>query len=241
MSVAGVFSSIGKAVGTGFNAGVGRGFKIGGLGTMATTAGIGAAAGLGLSASSDNSADPVTSAGIGAAAGATALPMAGFAAGAFGSTAVGAAKLAPGVMSGVGSAAVGASPFVAAFGAKAANKVGSGIWNVGKRMINWDEAAEGFGKVKFTDPISGARAGWNNNKGIKKFTNGAAGAIMNGVTMMGGVAVAEGMKKAFGTVQTAKMGQMVGTDSMTPRVPSYSNNAGASGDLVFALNANRRG
>ena len=242
MSITGMFSSIGKAVNTGLSVGLGRGFKIGGFGTMAATAGIGAAAGIGLSAMSDGSTDPAVAGATGAAIGAAALPAAGFAAGAFGSAAVGVAKMTPGMAMGVGQAASAASPFIAAAGVQAATKVGSSIWNVGKRMIDWDDGADAFNKVKFTGPISGAKAGWKNSKGIhKKIANSASGVIMNGKVMMGGVALAEGMKKAFNTVQTAKMGQMVGTDTMTPRVPSYSDNAGATGDLVFALNANRRG
>lgn len=234
-------SSIAGAIGTGLNAGLGRGFKIGGVGTMATMAGLGAATGLGVSAMTDGEVNPIASAGIGAVAGAVALPAAGFAAGAFGNAAVGAAKMVPGIAAGVGQAALNASPFAAAVGTQVATSVGSSIWNVGKRMINWNEAADAFEKIKFTNPLTGAQAGWKNNKGIKKVTGAASGAVVNGVTMLGATSFIEGMKNAFNTVQKAKMGQMVGIDTVAPRVPSYADNAGATGDLVFALNANRRG
>ena len=51
----------------------------------------------------------------------------------------------------------------------------------------------------------------------------------------------QGAAKAWNTLQTEKMGQMTGVTTMTPKVPAYADNAGATGDLVFALNANRRG
>ncbi len=58
-----------------------------------------------------------------------------------------------------------------------------------------------------------------------------------------GVGAAVGsIKGAYSEMSRRKMGQMDPyVARATPRVPSYANNAGASGDLVFALNANKRG
>lgn len=246
MSIGGVFSSIGRAVNTSLNIGVGLGFskaggKAGGLGTIAGAAVIGAAVGAGSTVATDGTVDPITGAVGGGLIGAAAIPAVGITAGVAGNAAVGLAKMTPGIAAGAGKFALSTSPFVLGTGARVATDVGSAAWSVGKRMINWDVDADMLDKVKFTNPFTGAKAGWENSKGIKKFTNGAAGAVINGWTVLGATAAAEGVKKAWGTLQTAKMGQMTGTQTLTPRIPSYADNAGASGDLVFALNANRRG
>lgn len=238
----GYFGSLGRAVSSGFNTGLGRKIGISGFRGMATTAGIGAVAGIGLASMSDGATNPIAAGATGAAIGGVALPAAGFAAGAFGATTVGAAKAAIPIGASVGGAAMAATPFVAAVGTVAATRAGSSIWNAGKRMIDWNEGADAFNKVKFTGPITGSKAGWRKGEKLhQKIAGGVSGAIFNGKTVMGGVALAEGVKKAWNTVQTAKMGQNMGIDRLTPRIPSYSDNAGATGDLVFALNANRRG
>lgn len=242
MSIGGAIASVGKAINTGVNVGIGLGFKnAGGFGTMATMGAIGAAAGAGSTLASDGTIDPLTGAAVGGVVGAAALPVAGMAAGAMGSAAVGAIKMAPAAGSLALRGAAAASPFVLGVGGIAAAEVGTTMWNLGKKMIDWDHEADTFDKIKFTNPITGLKAGWRDNKGIKKITGAASGAIVNGWTVLGGTAAVEGIKKSWSTIQTAKMGQMTGVETLTPRMPSYSNNAGASGDLVFALNANRRG
>lgn len=242
MGISEVVNSVGKAINTGLNIGTGIGLRdIGGFGTIAAAGAIGAVAGAGSTLATDGTVNPITAAGVGGAIGLAAVPAATITAGAIGNAAIGTAKMIPGVAAEAGGMALAASPVVLGLGAKAATRAGSSIWSIGKRMINWDETADAFDKVKFTGPISGAKAGWNNSKGIKKITNGAVGAVINGKTLLGGAAVIEGTKKAWSTLQTAKMGQMTGVQTLTPKVPSYENNAGATGDLVFALNANRRG
>lgn len=63
-----------------------------------------------------------------------------------------------------------------------------------------------------------------------------------GVGMVAGTGLISGTKEAFNDFNQHRMGQM---DPMiyraTPRTPSYANNGGATGDLVFAMNRNRRG
>lgn len=57
-----------------------------------------------------------------------------------------------------------------------------------------------------------------------------------------GSALFAGAKEAFNDFNTNRMGQRDGMITRaTPRTPSYANNAGATGDLVFAMNKNRRG
>jgi len=57
-----------------------------------------------------------------------------------------------------------------------------------------------------------------------------------------GSALMAGAKEAFNDFNSNRMGQRDGQITRaTPRTPSYANNAGATGDLVFAMNRNRRG
>ena len=240
------------------------------LGGMAATGIYGAMAGAGLSGLSGGQVDPATGAMVGAAVGAAALPVAGTAVGAIGSAGVAAAKAAPGIAMGIGKGALAASPVVAGAAALGAASVGEKAWSIGSRMINWDEAADAMHKVKFTTPISGIAAGWksggtfskgfqtasgfkgktsaffkdagqNIKAGIGKTGKAIEGSIINGTTLIAGAMALEGITNAWNTLETAKMGQMTGVQTMTPRLPSYANNAGATGDLVFALNKNRRG
>ena len=63
-----------------------------------------------------------------------------------------------------------------------------------------------------------------------------------GVGAVVGTGLVSSSKEAFDDFNRRRMGQM---DSKiyraTPTTPSYMNNGGATGDLVFALNRNRRG
>lgn len=58
---------------------------------------------------------------------------------------------------------------------------------------------------------------------------------------MGGIALASMVQGGFNRAETIAMGEMdpymVGP---APRIPSYEDNAGATGDLVFALHKNKR-
>lgn len=67
--------------------------------------------------------------------------------------------------------------------------------------------------------------------GKMKLTGRAYGLAAAGALIMGG-------KKAHDDYYQSKAGTPMGTQRATP---SYLNNGGANGDLVFALNANRRG
>lgn len=64
-----------------------------------------------------------------------------------------------------------------------------------------------------------------------------------GKVVAGGLAMASGTKQAVGKFNDSTMGMQ--RDSQitphAPRIPAYANNGGATGDLVFALNANRNG
>ena len=246
MSIGGITKSIGGAFNTGFNAGVGRNLAVKGIGTMAGMGIAGASIGASTAAlASDGTVDPVSGAVVGGAIGAATLPVAGLAVGTVGSVGIGMAKAAPMVGSALGKGALASSPFVAAVGTKVGANAASSIWNVGSRLIDWNTDSKGsgmFGKVKISSPVSGAKAGWSEGKNIvSKAGKATKGALLNGTTILGATAAVEGIQKSWNTVKSAHMGQMTGTATLTPQVPSYGNNAGATGDLVFALNANRHG
>ena len=245
MSIGGIAKSIGGAFNTGFNAGVGRNLSLKGIGTMASLGVAGAAIGASAAAlGSDGTVNPVTGAAVGGAVGAAALPTAGLAMGAVGSVGVGIAKAAPGIGATLGKGAMAASPFAAAVATKVGADAASAVWGVGSKLIDWNGEGKGsgmFGKIKVSTPFSGAKSGWQNGKGIGKAGGAIKGFAANGATILGATAAVEGTKKAWNTVKQAHMGQMTGVTTLTPQVPSYADNAGATGDLVFALNANRHG
>ena len=70
--------------------------------------------------------------------------------------------------------------------------------------------------------------------GIK--LNGRGKIVAAGAALVGGSA--QGVRSYNQKSMGARDGQITGH---TPTLPAYANNAGATGDLVFALNANRRG
>lgn len=245
MGIGSALGSVGKAFNTGLNIGTGKGLSgiYGGVGAMLTMGAAGASIGAGLSATASNGAvDPVTGAAVGGAIGVAALPATGLAVGAIGTGMVATAKAAPAVGKFAGNLAVASAPMAGAFATRAATDIGSSIWGIGSKLIDWREGADALNKIKLTGPLSGIANGWRNGETMaQKVIGGTTGAIINGKTMLGATAFAEGMKKAWNTLETAKMGQNAGVVNMTPRTPSYSNDAGATGDLVFALNANKRG
>ena len=234
MSFAGAIQSIGKAFNTGMNIGSGRGFSSDGIGTVLTMGALGAGIGAATGAISGSTNMPSsTGAMIGGAIGASAVPLAGATVGAVGAGIVGTAKIAPSVMGAVGGGIISASPVIAGVGAKAGAKIGSTALGFGSKLINWDIDADTFSKVRLSGPIQGFKSG----KGLQKISN----SIINGKNLIGGMALIEGMRGAWGEIESSRMGSNMGVQTMTPSIPSYSDNAGATGDLVFALNANRRG
>lgn len=63
-----------------------------------------------------------------------------------------------------------------------------------------------------------------------------------GALVAGGLALASGSKQASNKFNETTMGTRdPQVTSFSPRIPAYQNNGGATGDLVFALNQNRKG
>lgn len=250
-----------KAVNNGYNFNPVGGFNMKSVGGALTStigmAGLGAATGAAISTQTDGQ-DIAPMAAAGAVAGAAALPAVGL-----GIRGVGAAGNA--ALNGV----VAAAPYVGSAAVKAGSALGAGaLWSgsrlmnatigIGSSLVNWDMATETLGPVhretllgkatktggvKLTNPISGFKAGWNQGESaLGKVGRGVRGGLINGQTVFWGGAAIKGVKDAFQEVNKIRMGTNDGQITRAaPRVPSYLDNAGASGDLVFALNANRRG
>ena len=160
MSIGDFGKSVGGAFSLGLNAGTGVLRYSGGAGTMLGLGATGASIGAGASAAfSDGTVDPLTGAAVGGAIGAAALPAAGLASGVIGSAAVGVAKAAPAIGKGALKLGAKASPYAVGTGIAAADRIGSAIWNIGSKMIDWDEDAQFFDKVKFSGPIKGMKKG----------------------------------------------------------------------------------
>lgn len=218
MFLGSAMKSVGSAVNTGMNLGTGRGFgggQYGGLGSSLTLGGIGASIGaVGSSLLSDGTINPAMGAMAGGAVGALGLPAMGAVAGGVGAVGIGAAKLAPSVAGGIGSTLIKASPVVAGIGATMGTRATSKLWNTGSSMVKWDEDATSLDKVKFTG---------------------------FGKALIAGTYMAEGVRDSWNKIEQSRMGANYGVVDMAPKTPSYANNSGATGDLVFALNANKRG
>lgn len=83
-----------------------------------------------------------------------------------------------------------------------------------------------------------------NTKGLTKEKSNLLDTKLNvlGKTALIGSALFGGSRQALHDFNTNRMGQRDGQMTRaTPQTPSYANNAGATGDLVFAMNRNRRG
>lgn len=147
----------------------------------------------------------------------------------------------------------------------AAHSIGSRMvrWDkTANTFMGMGEEANMIGKLtksvgpKLTGPISGARMGFM--KGVGEFKNAEGffnkaravgstaertltGSVINGKGLLLGGALIEGAAKAYHEEQKLRMGQMdPGMTSIAPKTP-YLDPAGATGDLVFAMNKNRRG
>lgn len=209
----------------------------------------------------------VLTAGYGAVGGA----LGGAAIGGLGSAVLGAGNpiVAAGVGAGVGAAAAVAAPIViggaarlgyeglAAF-PKFAAGVGSGMIKgaskLGKSAIglasNTNMLLNTGGARMFANPIARHGSAMLNfaSKLVKPVADNGTGAIIKGYkfsalggTLLAAGSLASGAKDAYNYLMNDRMGQRDGRMySATPTI-RLMDDAGASGDLVFALNNNRRG
>lgn len=233
------FADIGKNVwnsyGAGFELGSGSAKRAGSSfakanniksvgGALSSSLGLmGIGATIGASVASFSEQDPVIGGVVGGAVGALGLPAAGVIGGAafnLGKAAInGAANAAPYVgaaaKSVTGVAAGGAMAVGGVMGASALGVVNA----LGDSMISYKPT-----KLNSTGRLSDI-----------KFSGLGKGLIGAGM-------LATGVKNAASEYQKIKMGQKDNyVTRATPRMPAYNNNAGATGDLVFALNNLRRG
>ena len=205
---------------------------------MPTLVGVGAGglagASLGGNTAGANSKEGVAiGAGIGLAAGGAVSAVAGsmvYAPAKTASVIVGAAK-GVGKASIIGAEAIGGAAWS---GAKTAYRSAgpiAGAGNVlgGAAVGKYGSTMAGIGKKLVTEDLR------ESNILKHKATKLGAGLIV-------GASVIGGMRGAFDELNAKRMGQMdTKTQRATPQVPAYDQNAGATGDLVFAMNANRRG
>lgn len=230
-------------------------FSVGGMlstgGLMAAGAGVGAALG-----SQVDGGMIGTGAAIGAAAGLAALPAAGLATRGVYELGKGVVKAAPAISRNLPGAAagVGKAALNVVRNAPIASNLGGATLGFASMMVDWDKmknAGNILESVRLTGPLSGARAGakagWAAGKSLpgkiaKAGGQGAAGSIINGKNILVGSSLLKGAASAFNEWNRQHMGRMDGQiRTSTPRVPMYMDDSGATGDLVFALNANRRG
>lgn len=200
------------------------------VGTVAALSAVGAGAGyLGGLAWGGNTpgANYGTTSAVGAAAGAGAGLIAGglavnpgLVAGAALGLAEGAGAVGLGVAEGTGALAIGLGKGLTKIGAYGAQKyagIGAGV-------------GKGVNRFLLKDDLK------NPNNLLGKKLSGL------GATAVVGSALIGGAREAFNEFNTSHMGQRDGMITRaTPRTPSYMDNAGATGDLVFAMNRNRRG
>lgn len=200
--------------------------SIGGLMTVGGGTLAGAAAGAGFSSLTD-SGDPMKGAAIGAAIGTATIPAIGLAsAGVYG---IGKAAInnSGAIASEVLGGIYGAGKIVdSVLGSKYVNKQLSSAGKVLGNMFEYSPSRIVTDAAKKTiEEVPGKFK-------LKPLGWGMAGA---------GIAI----KGTMGAVNEADRIHRGAVDnyvtSATPRIPSYANNAGATGDLVFALNNNRRG
>lgn len=239
------FKGAGKTFAGGFNAvaDLGKGNlkgALGGIGSMSLggtigLAGAGAAVGGGLSAlyHKDNKAE---AAATGAVIGGAAIPAAGMALGGAYAVGRGAFKSAPSIARGIGGV-----------GASAGNMLFSGITKpvfsgAGAMSTVANNALNPVGRYanaasKLTSKMTKMDYGPSFGKGRTRVKMSGLGK-----TVIGAGALIGAVKGITNTADSIRMGRAEGgVQTATPRPPSYANNAGATGDLNFALHANRRG
>ncbi len=201
-------------------------------------AGLGVGAGVGAVGYGSNEMDPGTGAAVGAGIGAaSAIALPALAVGATGlgvGLTGGAANLGVSGTWGVMSsslpykAGTGLASFAGATAAVGGLQAMNAISNIGSSMMKYVPGVEG---IKGPDgKITGAQRG--------KLRPTAIGWGVLGI----GAAISVGRSSLEASNQI-RMGNQRDNyiTRATPRIPAYKDNAGASGDLVFALNSNRQG
>ena len=225
----GIDAARGTSINWGAAANIG---SVGGALSVGGFAGAGALAGGVLGASSGTEFGAGMGALAGGAIGAAALPAAGMAGGL---ATEGARRFATG-------GAIGAVDAVSS-GAAGLGGAVVGAASVSNMALNPIARYTGMARNlggKFMDYTPRR---WDYNAKADKLTR-AGGPKLTGLGkgIIGAGAAVQGVRGAYDALEQSRMGEMDPyVARATPRLPSYANNAGASGDLVFALNANRQG
>lgn len=223
--------------------------SVGGLMTVGGAAGIGVAAGATIGGMSTRTQEGALIGGaVGGAVGAAAIPALGYASN-IGMSAIktGANKVmetaSDPVARGKMGSAIKAGMTNVTNGVMNTSAQYSALTQGSKRVLNpgsrYVGALDNLSKkmATYTPRIEQLDAATNKltTKGGLKLTGLGKGILAAG-------AIAGATKDAIHEIDKSRMGTVDNyITRATPRTPSYSNDAGASGDLVFALNANRRG
>lgn len=199
----------------------------------AAGAALGAGAGGILGARSDSDNGAMVGAGIGGAIGGMALPILGMTGAVGVSAASSLYKNGPKIMGGIGKAAGMAGMGVAAVGAPVA-------YGAGKAAVKYGNTALGMmgDALKYTPE----RTYFDEKKNKLVTKRGKMSLNLPGAARAAGVAgliaAPALINKGIDEIHDMRKGQSMGVQRATP---SYLNNAGATGDLVFAMHQNRRG
>lgn len=166
----------------------------------------------------------------------------------------------------IGGAAVLTAPVLLGMGAKSTLNIGTalgdGMLNVGKSLVNnFSKEAVGakalstgasiggfgfkaLGAVSASPLLNGVFNPMNMVKRTADVTKGIGGVQLSalGKTVVGIGTLADTIHSTWNAEKKVRMGQIdPNITRATPNIPSYMDNAGATGDLVFAMNRNRRG
>jgi hypothetical protein len=232
-----------------------RATHIGSLGgVMSAFGGVGLGAAVGAAVGSQvGSDDPLDGAKAGAVVGGAAGLVAPFALGLSMKAGYEVGKAGLEVGANVVERAPAAMAGLAGVGAQVINGTAFGTGRLGNAINpvrRWAGAADKLGNSLFTVAEKKATQSTGLLAEAEKLTHVRPTPL--GAVVLGGTAAIAGATSAFHEVQRSHMGQMDGqvtraTPKMQPTFDNggsggaYANNAGATGDLVFALNANRRG
>lgn len=226
--------------------------SVGGLASAGYGAIGGAAIGAGLGAVASQfvpGGNMVAGAAVGAGVGAAGLMLAPVAVGAAAKGAVSVLEKTPDIFAGVGKATT------KAFGA--IGKAAGSVANYAANSLSFSPTelkTLGFGAksriASAADPLGRYSRAASNivGKFVKHSPGSNPGTLLPnykftglGVAALGAGSLIKGVKGAYNTLMNDKIGQRDGyISSVTPQI-RLADNAGATGDLVFALNNNRRG
>lgn len=251
-SIGSAFMSPLRSLNAGFHAGVGDFSLLGKMPIITTGTVLGGMAGGALGVAGGDEVNTVGTAAAGAAIGTIGLPLLGATAGLSAAGAITLGRNMGAIADTVGGAAISGFKYTGKLGAAALQGVnisgGSTAFGQTAARLTSGALSPVRGLMGMYETLASKAVEWS--PGAIRY-NKKTGAIRRGrplrIKPLGhgilfGAAAIGGLNRARQTFETSRMGEVDRyITRATPRMPSYYDNAGASGDLVFALNQNRRG